>query len=186
MSHNVRLSDDDRSQAMSALGVAFSQGRLDVHEYDRRCQKAAAAQYRHDLDVLFDDLPLMHPQAQGHEVVLYTNQEIAAAHAASRKPRLGIFLLSSLGAFALAIAATDGTFLLIAPAVFVLLYVLKIGPASWHTPSPQQLHRQRLREIKKEEQRQALERRAQRREIQNEISTAAYQAARNVMNRHKR
>ena len=56
--------------------------------------------------------------------------------------------------------AWGAAFVLLPPAVFVLLYVMKVGPESWHAPSPKQLDRQRLAALRaehrfqKEQQRQ--------------------------------
>ncbi|QIZ39330.1 DUF1707 domain-containing protein [Saccharopolyspora sp. ASAGF58] len=42
---------------MRLLGEHFSAGRLDVHEYDERCQQVATARFRSELNALFEDLP---------------------------------------------------------------------------------------------------------------------------------
>ena len=38
-------------------------------------------------------------------------------------------------------------FLLAVPTIWILLYVMKVGPDSWHTPSLRQLENQRKREL---------------------------------------
>jgi hypothetical protein len=52
-----RLSDGERDEAISALGEAYAQGRLDAQEFEDRMAAAAAARYATDLDPLFVDLP---------------------------------------------------------------------------------------------------------------------------------
>jgi hypothetical protein len=58
---NIRISDAERDLAMAALGEHMSTGRLDLVEYDERCARAAAARTRAELETLFADLPLPHP-----------------------------------------------------------------------------------------------------------------------------
>jgi hypothetical protein len=60
---DLRIGDPEREQAMRLLGEHFSAGRLDVHEYDERCQQAAAARFSSELSALFDDLPAPRPSA---------------------------------------------------------------------------------------------------------------------------
>jgi hypothetical protein len=58
---DLRIGDPERENAMRLLGQHFTDGRLDVHEYDERCQRAAAARYSSEIDVLFEDLPSPRP-----------------------------------------------------------------------------------------------------------------------------
>ncbi len=46
---------------MALLGEHLSAGRLDVHEYDERCARVAAARVQSDIVALFTDLPPPHP-----------------------------------------------------------------------------------------------------------------------------
>ncbi|MHA6802404.1 DUF1707 SHOCT-like domain-containing protein [Salinifilum ghardaiensis] len=61
MDRDVRIGDSERQQAMRLLGEHFSAGRLELAEYDQRCQDAAAARFRSDLLPLFADLPSPRP-----------------------------------------------------------------------------------------------------------------------------
>ncbi|MHA6798432.1 DUF1707 SHOCT-like domain-containing protein [Bounagaea algeriensis] len=61
MDRDVRIGDSERQQAMRLLGEHFSAGRLELAEYDQRCQDAAAARFRSDLRPLFADLPAPGP-----------------------------------------------------------------------------------------------------------------------------
>ncbi len=52
-----RLSDQERSEAISALADAYAEGRLDVDEFHARMEVASQARLATDLDPLFADLP---------------------------------------------------------------------------------------------------------------------------------
>jgi hypothetical protein len=58
---DLRVGHRERERAVGLLGEHFSAGRLDVHEYDARCAKAAAAEFGTDLAPLFNDLPAPRP-----------------------------------------------------------------------------------------------------------------------------
>jgi hypothetical protein len=61
----VRIGDQQRQEAISALNEHFAAGRLDIGEYEQRVGYASAAQTAQDLVALFHDLP--HPRFQpGH------------------------------------------------------------------------------------------------------------------------
>jgi hypothetical protein len=53
----MRAADADRQAVADKLKVALDEGRLDLHEYDERLQRAYAAKTYGDLDVLLTDLP---------------------------------------------------------------------------------------------------------------------------------
>ncbi|MEU4551229.1 DUF1707 domain-containing protein [Micromonospora violae] len=57
----MRASDSDRSAVADRLRVALNEGRLDLHEYDERLQRAYAARTYADLEVLLTDLPPVTP-----------------------------------------------------------------------------------------------------------------------------
>ncbi|KQB83302.1 DUF1707 SHOCT-like domain-containing protein [Corynebacterium oculi] len=186
MNDRVRLSDDERAQAMSLLGTAFSQGRLGVDEYDARCQAAARAQYRYEIEQLFIDLPPLPVHQVDKSVQVYSAEEIEAARQASRYPKAGILALTSIIALWISFANQNPTAALVAiPTVFVLLYILKIGPSAWNAPSPRALNKRRVREIKEAERQRAIERRAQRLELQHELKNSAYNFARSTMQRRQ-
>jgi len=62
-SPDLRISDADREQALSALGEHMSVGRLTVDEYGERSAKVAAARTQSELQEVFTDLPEPHPRA---------------------------------------------------------------------------------------------------------------------------
>jgi hypothetical protein len=58
---DIRTSNAERDEAVNALGVHLSTGRLELDEYEARCTRATAARTRGDLEELFTDLPAPHP-----------------------------------------------------------------------------------------------------------------------------
>jgi hypothetical protein len=54
---DMRAGDADRQAVADRLRGALEEGRLDLHEYDERLQKAYAAKTYGDLKGLLDDLP---------------------------------------------------------------------------------------------------------------------------------
>lgn len=53
----MRAADGDRQQVADRLRTALDEGRLELHEYDERLQRAYAAKTYGELDVLLADLP---------------------------------------------------------------------------------------------------------------------------------
>ncbi|WBB92778.1 DUF1707 domain-containing protein [Verrucosispora sp. WMMC514] len=53
----MRAADSDRQAVADRLRVALDEGRLDLHEYDDRLQRAYAARTYAELDALVGDLP---------------------------------------------------------------------------------------------------------------------------------
>ncbi|MDM4720809.1 DUF1707 domain-containing protein [Micromonospora sp. WMMA1363] len=53
----MRAADEDRQLVADRLRVAVDEGRLDLHEYDERLQRAYAARTYGELDALVVDLP---------------------------------------------------------------------------------------------------------------------------------
>lgn len=134
---------------MDDLGAHFAAGRLTMDEYEQRISLVAQATMKSDIFPIFDDLPssLSVSSTSGIEPS-YTVGEINDLRSRGRNMRLGILGLSSV------IAAGGGYFteqtaiVLIIPVVFILLYIMKIGPSSWYTPSPARLERERQRELR--------------------------------------
>lgn len=58
---DIRIGNAERDEAVTALGVHLSTGRLELTEYEERCGLAVAARTRSQLEALFDDLPAPHP-----------------------------------------------------------------------------------------------------------------------------
>lgn len=189
---NIRLSDAEREAAMSQLGRAMSEGRLTIEEYDSRCRDIAAAQTRSDFDGLFADLPGNFTVEPGREIEpVYGASEIESARRSAARPKAGVLGLATIAAItgtavsAPAIGGLSALFLLVVPVVFILLYVMKIGPASWHTPSKAELERRRLRELRSAERLRSAELRAQRKERQHELTSEAMNMAKNFLGKKR-
>lgn len=191
--HHVRLSDTERNAAMSQLGKAMSEGRLTIEEYDSRVRSVAAAEVRGDVNGLFQDLPSHFTAAEpGNEIEqMYGAQEIDQARRASARPKAGLLGLTTIAAtigtvvVSPALGSVSLLVLLLIPTVFILLYVMKIGPSSWHAPSKRQLERNRVRELRAAERLRSVELRAQRKERQHELTSGAMDMAKNFIDKKR-
>ena len=151
----MRLSDAERTDAVNDLAQALGEGRLTMDEFEDRTDAVMQATTRRELADVFMDIPTK----ASSELKIYSQGEVARAYQSTRKPRLATALVGSLGLLFGAIAsfgalsgvtaALTGTGLLfLIPALWIMLYVAKVGPESWHRPSPRQIERQRMRELK--------------------------------------
>lgn len=61
-SPQLRISDQDRESALSALGEHMSVGRIDIDEFGERSAQVTAAKTRGELSEIFLDLPEPHPR----------------------------------------------------------------------------------------------------------------------------
>ncbi|RAV34799.1 hypothetical protein CWC39_01285 [Corynebacterium heidelbergense] len=209
--NDVRIGDQEREQAISHLGAHYAAGRLSLTEYEQRSGQAAAAVMRSDLVDLFTDLPVLPPSSPqapgaggpvppaaamqppvnyGKAVTMYSSSEVEkAAHQAGR-PKAAIMWLTGLGAFTGGIVlnpmwSSSAVLLFLIPAVYALLYVAKIGPASWHQPSVRELERQRQRELRTFYALEAERQRAIRKQRQAELGTAAVDYANQFLQRRR-
>ena len=208
---DYRIGDAERQKAMDDLGKHFTAGRLDITEYDNRLTNVAEATMRSDLIPIFSDLPAITdantpvtiPHAAGlPDEVTFTSSEIEESYRSGKRIKLGITLLAFLPFFATASASTliSGIAFSVFLATVIMLYVLKLGPKSWHQPSPQALARQRQRQIAQAEAmkvqalqlanaQQMAQQRALRQQRQAEITDAALDVAnqyiQRLRNRHR-
>jgi hypothetical protein len=60
-SPQLRISDQTRESALTALGEHMTAGRIDIDEYGERSARITAAKTRGELGEIFDDLPSPHP-----------------------------------------------------------------------------------------------------------------------------
>jgi len=211
---DYRIGDAERHKAMDDLGKHFTAGRLDITEYDNRLTNVAEATMRSDLIPIFSDLPAITdtntsaaiPHAAGiPDEVKFTSSEIEENYRSGKRIKLGIMILIFMAVVsatlilhtALIAFIMTMTFL----AMFVLLYVMKLGPKSWHQPSPRALARQRQRQIAQAQAmqvqamqlahaQQMAQQRALRQQRQAEITNAALdvtnQYIQRLRNRHDR
>ncbi|OFL15284.1 hypothetical protein HMPREF2785_10895 [Corynebacterium sp. HMSC067D03] len=202
---NFRIGDQERMDAMDILGRALGEGRLDMAEFDNRCQAVAEAQTQQDLQPILGDLPTgrgggVVDKQMPDDAILYSQAEIMQARRSGRRTRAGVFWLGTIGTIGLVSifgaagsTALSGLSLLIIPTLFILLYVMKVGPDSWYTPSLRQLEQQRRQEIKRRQleieaaqvHQQALMR-AQRKDQINQMTNDALNIAQDTVNRFRR
>lgn len=202
---NFRIGDQERMDAMDILGRALGEGRLDMGEFDNRCQAVAEAQTQQDLQPILGDLPTgrgggVVDKQMPDDAILYSQAEIMQARRSGRRTRAGVFWLGTIGSIGLvglfeAVNANvmSGLSILLIPTLFILLYVMKVGPDSWYTPSLRQLEQQRRQEIKRRQleieaaqvHQQALMR-AQRKDQINQMTNDALNIAQDTVNRFRR
>ena len=167
---DYRIGDAERQKAMDDLGKHFTAGRLDITEYDNRLTNVAEAIMWSDLIPIFSDLPAITdtntsaaiPHATGiPEEDKFSRSEIEESYRSGRRIKLGVMILMFMAAVSSTIILQDKlvafTTMMTFLATFVLLYVMKLGPKSWHQPSPRALARQRRRQIAQAMQVQAMQ-----------------------------
>lgn len=207
---DYRIGDAERSQAMDDLGVHFSAGRLSFEEYDERLKQVTQAVTRSDISLLFDDLPaarapkvndpsafLPAPSVQEpHFPDTYSPNEIDNAYSRGRNIRGGILGLTGITAVTLTALTETGAWIMLVPAIFIMLYVMKLGPGSWHAPSRMKLDRQRMKQARMLQQQQvfAIENqnaqqralaRAERKRKQEELNSIATELATDALKRFR-
>ena len=209
---DYRIGDTERQKAMDDLGKHFTAGRLDITEYDNRLTNVAEATMMSDLIPIFSDLPAITdantpatiPHAAGIPAeATFTSSEIEENYRSGKRIKLGITMLMLLPFLATTPVNTfiSGIAFSVFLATVIMLYVLKLGPKSWHQPSPQALARQRQRQIAQAEAmkvqatqlanaQQMAERQLLRQQRQAEITDAALDVAnqyiQRLRNRHRR
>ena len=157
-----RLSDSDRNDAMNQLARAVGEGRLSVEEFEERSDNVMSATYGRDLVPVLKDIP----SVRNTEIKEFSRADIERLRKDGQKTRLGVALITSLAGIAAGpflIVASGASVagiglgllaLLAVPTIWILLYVMKIGPESWNTPSLRQLERERKRELGSKRQEQ--------------------------------
>lgn len=176
---HVRISDAERNNAMNTLGAHFAAGRLTLPEYEERCDQIFAATTRGELQPLFADLPSA-DRLPATTRRSYSVAEIDELRRRNAKPKAGILGLTTIAALAGTIAiesALSPLVLLLIPTVFILLYVMKLGPSEWHMPNPRQLERERLRELRTRAKMREIEMKQESRARQHEIANQAMNIA---------
>ncbi|KAB1504204.1 DUF1707 domain-containing protein [Corynebacterium sp. 320] len=172
---HVRISDAERTTAIEALGSHFAEGRLDLQEYDERISSATEARTQQELDHLFTDLPALTKDSA--LMPMYSAADLERASNSGHKTKAGLLALTTVGSLVLTSVAGSFLWLFLIPTAFILLYMLNVGPASWHAPSPRQLERQRLQAFKAEQKLNQIKRRAIRKEIGSDLTESAMRFA---------
>lgn len=104
---DLRIGDPEREHAITLLGEHMSAGRLDVHEYDQRCAKIAAARFTSEVLSVFEDLPEpvprvasapSRPPASARKVVLLACAAVAVVLLSFVAKPFAVLLLVGLAA----------------------------------------------------------------------------------------
>ena len=204
---DYRIGDAERQKAMDDLGKHFTAGRLDITEYDNRLTNVTEATMWSDLIPIFSDLPAITdtntsaamPHAAGiPEEAKFSRSEIEENYRSGKRIKLGIMILTFMAVVSATFVLQDKlvafTMMMTFLAMFVLLYVMKLGPKSWHQPSPRALARQRQRQIAQAQAmqvkamqlahaQQMVQQRALRQQRQAEITNAALEVTNQYVQR---
>ena len=183
---HLRVSDPERQDAINVLGSHFAEGRLSLDEFEQRSAQAASAVTKSELDTLFRDLPPLSPGA--HLMPHYSAAEVERARRDGVRPKAAILGMTAVGATAAAIVLNpfwkaSAALLLVIAAIAILLYVAKVGPDHWHTPSPRSMERRRLKAIRMEQRLEIEQRKAQRRTQRAQLTDSAMKFATNSINK---
>ncbi|WP_410569156.1 DUF1707 domain-containing protein [Amycolatopsis sp. cmx-4-61] len=148
-SPQLRISDQNRESALSALGEHMTAGRIDIDEYGERSARITAAKTRGELSEIFADLPAPHPQYEDIPRTVAAPEPAAAAPKPSGTPDgwspaqrflAAIVPLTWIAAIAL-IAAVSGH---LWPVIFVPIGLTVFGKSMWgHDWNPNHDHRAR-------------------------------------------
>ncbi|SEF35941.1 protein of unknown function [Amycolatopsis pretoriensis] len=148
-SPQLRISDQNRESALSALGEHMSAGRIDIEEYGERSARITAAKTRGELVELFADLPAPHPQYEEvRQAVAAPEPAAAPVPAAPRTPDQWSppqrFLAAIVPLAFIAAIALIATGTLAWPIIFVPIGLTVFGKSMWgHDWNHDQHHRDR-------------------------------------------
>ncbi|MGX7824461.1 DUF1707 SHOCT-like domain-containing protein [Actinokineospora sp. 24-640] len=125
---HLRVGTADRERAVAALSTHFTEGRIDVAEYERRCTSATTAETRGDLDTLFDDLPAPHPRFDPPAEIA-PRPAAPPAKAPARRANgliIGGFVLAAI-ALITTVTAITGSWWALAPAVIIAAIIVLVA-----------------------------------------------------------
>lgn len=114
--HDYLIGDYEREYALHKLNNAVQSGHLTLSEFDRRAEIAARAHNQGDIDALLRDIP--------------DNLVVKVNRTSGLQKRWGILALNlCLVPVACLVAPQLAVFMaLMLPVLFVLLFILKVGP----------------------------------------------------------
>ncbi|MDS0135202.1 MULTISPECIES: DUF1707 SHOCT-like domain-containing protein [unclassified Amycolatopsis] len=163
-SPQLRISDQNRESALSALGEHMSAGRIDIDEYGERSARITAAKTRGELAEIFADLPAPHPRYEDVPQAVAA-PEPAAAPPEPARPRTPDnwsppqrFLAAIVPLAFIAAIALIATGTLAWPIIFVPIGLTVFGKSMWgHDWNHDQHHRDRReRHLRDRERRREL------------------------------
>ncbi|AZA12877.1 DUF1707 domain-containing protein [Corynebacterium choanae] len=152
--HELRICDEDRQKALECLQELQLAGYLTLDEYDERTSAAWQATTRGEISRLFTDIPR---QAFSTKAVAKRDSSspvqaatgtatfptVIRSNASGGAKRLGICLIGTIGLITIGGLNFPGASLaiLLIPILWIMFYILKIGPASWYQKPPGLLER---------------------------------------------
>ncbi|MEU5263476.1 DUF1707 domain-containing protein [Amycolatopsis sp. NPDC021455] len=137
-SPQLRISDQNRESALSALGEHMTAGRIDIDEYGERSARITAAKTRGELGEIFADLPAPHPRYEDVPQAVAAPEPVKEAQPVPQRPNspdnwsppqrflAGIVPLAFIAAIALI-----ATHMVAWPIIFVPLGLAAIGKSMW-------------------------------------------------------
>jgi hypothetical protein len=149
-SPQLRISDQNRESALSALGEHMTAGRLDIDEYGERSARITAAKTRGELGEIFADLPAPHPRYEDAPPAVMAPGPAAAAPAPKPSgtpdtwspPQRFLAAIVPLAFIAAIALIATGT--LAWPIIFVPIGLTVFGKSMWgHDWNHDQRHRDR-------------------------------------------
>ncbi|WP_410591006.1 DUF1707 domain-containing protein [Amycolatopsis sp. lyj-23] len=163
-SPQLRISDQNRESALSALGEHMTAGRIDIDEYGERSARITAAKTRGELSEIFADLPAPHPRYEDAPQAVAAPEPAAAAPAPkpSGAPENWSppqrFLAAIVPLAFIAAIALIATHTLAWPIIFVPIGLTVFGKSMWgHDWNHDQHHRDRRdRHVRDRERRREL------------------------------
>ncbi|MET8998865.1 DUF1707 domain-containing protein [Amycolatopsis sp. Hca4] len=164
-SPQLRISDQNRESALSAIGEHMTAGRLDIDEYGERSARITAAKTRGELSEIFADLPEPHPRYEDvPQAAVAPAPEPAAAPAPRRSgppdnwspPQRFLAAIVPLAFIAAIALIATGT--LAWPIIFVPIGLTVFGKSMWgHDWNHDQRHHDRRdRHLRDRERRREL------------------------------
>ncbi|MEV5714029.1 DUF1707 domain-containing protein [Amycolatopsis mediterranei] len=162
-SPQLRISDQNRESALSALGEHMTAGRIDIDEYGERSARITAAKTRGELGEIFEDLPAPHPKYDGVPQAVAA-PEPAAAPAPAPQQRPGSpenwsppqrFLAAIMPLAWIAAIALIATGVVAWPIIFLPIGLTAVGKSMWgHDWNPN--HDRRDRHLRDRDRRREL------------------------------
>ncbi len=166
-SPQLRISDQNRESALTALGEHMTAGRIDIDEYGERSARITAAKTRGELTEIFADLPLPHPHydetPQAAVAAPEPDKQAVPAQQRSGSPENWApaqrFLAAIVPLAFIAAIALIATGTLAWPIIFVPIGLTVVGKSMWghgwnhdqnhHDHHERHLHdRERRREVR--------------------------------------
>lgn len=120
---NIRVGTAERERAIDELGEHFSEGRIDVAEYELRCGAAAAARTQAELAALFDDLPV---RESARTLVPAPKNPLIEKSGSKDKTIITVFAIVAVLATVVVVAITQFWLALI-PALIIIIVIFMMS-----------------------------------------------------------